>query len=93
MSHDHEHGHEHGHDESGQPASPTHVEATDLSIPDAELSPKGLNRRNFLRGTGLLGAGAAAVFFLVVNQGRLHEPSAASHDRAQEPTNQTVRAV
>jgi aquaporin Z len=40
-----------------------------------------------------LGAGVAAVFFLVVNQGRLHEPSVASRDRAQEQTNQSIRAV
>ena len=29
-----------------------------------------------------LGAGVAAVFFLVVNRERMHEPSVASHDRA-----------
>src|SRR5246500_5531281 len=40
-----------------------------------------------------LGAGIAAVFFLVVNQEKLHELSAASHDRAQERTNQSIRAV
>jgi aquaporin Z len=40
-----------------------------------------------------LGAGIAAVFFLVVNQEKLHELSAASQDRAQEPTNQGIRAV
>ena len=40
-----------------------------------------------------LGAGIAAVFFLVVNQEKLHELSAASHDRAQEQTKQSIRAV
>src|ERR1700747_217825 len=40
-----------------------------------------------------LGAAVAAVFFLVVNQEKLHELSAASHDRAQERTNQSIRAV
>jgi aquaporin Z len=40
-----------------------------------------------------LGAGIAAVFFLVVNQEKPREPSVASHDRAQEQTNQSIRAV
>src|ERR1700720_4797930 len=40
-----------------------------------------------------VGAGVAALFFLVVNQEKPYEPSVASHDRAQEQTNQPVRAV
>ena len=40
-----------------------------------------------------LGAGVAALLFLVVNQEKPHEPSVASDDRAQEQTNQPVRAV
>ena len=40
-----------------------------------------------------VGAGVAALFFLVVNQEKPHEPSVASDDRAQEQTNQPVRAV
>jgi glycerol uptake facilitator-like aquaporin len=34
-----------------------------------------------------LGAGVAAVFFLVVNRERLHEPSIASDESAQDQTN------
>jgi hypothetical protein len=51
------HGHHH-HDLGGQPADVP--EALDLSIPDSELSPADVSRRGFLRGAGLLGAGAAA---------------------------------
>ena len=40
-----------------------------------------------------LGAGVAAVFFRVLNQEKPAEPSVASHDRAQEQTNQSIRAV
>jgi aquaporin Z len=40
-----------------------------------------------------LGAGIAAVFFLVVNQEKLRQASVGSHDRAQEQTNQSIRAV
>ena len=40
-----------------------------------------------------LGAGIAAVLFLVVNQEKLREPSVASDDSAQDQTNQPVRAV
>jgi aquaporin Z len=40
-----------------------------------------------------VGAGVAALVFFAINQEKPHEPSAASHDRAQEQTNQTVRAV
>jgi aquaporin Z len=40
-----------------------------------------------------LGAGVAAAFFLVLNQEKPHEPSVASHDRAQDQTNSSIRAV
>ena len=40
-----------------------------------------------------LGAGAAAGFFLVLNRETPHEPSVASHDRAQDQTNPSIRAV
>jgi aquaporin Z len=40
-----------------------------------------------------LGAGVAAVFFLVLNREKAHEPSGASHDRAQGQTNESIRAV
>jgi glycerol uptake facilitator-like aquaporin len=40
-----------------------------------------------------LGAGVAAVFFLVVNQEKPPELSVASHDRAPDQTNQSIRAV
>src|SRR6202022_2228617 len=40
-----------------------------------------------------LGAAIAAVFFLVVNQEKPYEPSVASHDRAQDQTNQSIRAM
>ncbi|MGE9807950.1 PHP domain-containing protein [Janibacter sp. G1551] len=49
--HDHTHGH--SHDEVVTPA-------TDLSVPDAELPPPDLGRRNFLRAAGVIGAGVAA---------------------------------
>jgi PHP domain/TAT (twin-arginine translocation) pathway signal sequence len=59
MSHDHDHPHRHSHDHGGaEPDSPLHAEAIDLATPDSELSPWALNRRNFLRAAGLLGAGA-----------------------------------
>jgi cytosine/uracil/thiamine/allantoin permease len=40
-----------------------------------------------------LGAGVAAVFFLVLNREKPREPSVASQDRAQDQTNQSIRAV
>ena len=55
------HGHDHSHDlaTGGDDLSP----AMDLSVPDSELSPSDVSRRGFLRGAGLLGAGAAASVF------------------------------
>jgi hypothetical protein len=55
MGHGHHHDHEH-HDHAGGDVPP----ALDLSVPDSELSPADVSRRGFLRGAGLLGAGAAA---------------------------------
>src|ERR1700738_4931059 len=40
-----------------------------------------------------LGAGVAAGFFLLLNREKPHEASAASQDRAQDQTNQSIRAV
>jgi hypothetical protein len=59
MSHGHHHPHGHQH-EHPQDAGTDLPPALDLSIPDAELSPSDVSRRGFLRGAGLLGAGAAA---------------------------------
>src|SRR4051812_11993905 len=55
------HGHDHSHDEFAAGADVP--EALDLSVPDSELSPSDVSRRGFLRGAGLLGAGAAASVF------------------------------
>lgn len=57
-SHDHEHDHEHSHEPAGDLGEGQ--EHLDLSVPDGELPPNKLARRNFLRGAGLLGATAAA---------------------------------
>ncbi|MFF5085178.1 histidinol-phosphatase [Actinoplanes sp. NPDC000266] len=56
MGHGHDHDHDHTHESAGGDIAP----ALDLSIPDSELSPSDVSRRGFLRGAGLLGAGAAA---------------------------------
>ncbi|SNY35022.1 twin-arginine translocation signal domain-containing protein [Paractinoplanes atraurantiacus] len=56
MGHGHDHDHDHTHESAGGDVAP----ALDLSIPDSELSPSDVSRRGFLRGAGLLGAGAAA---------------------------------
>ncbi|MFG1996059.1 twin-arginine translocation signal domain-containing protein [Actinoplanes sp. NPDC048988] len=56
MGHGHDHTHDHTHESAGGDLAP----ALDLSIPDSELSPSDVSRRGFLRGAGLLGAGAAA---------------------------------
>ncbi|XVU26989.1 twin-arginine translocation signal domain-containing protein [Actinoplanes sp. CA-054009] len=56
MGHGHDHDHDHSHESAGGDVAP----ALDLSIPDSELSPSDVSRRGFLRGAGLLGAGAAA---------------------------------
>ncbi len=56
-------GHPHQHNRDSDDAVPaTEPPAwADTSIPDAELSPSGLSRRQMLRAAGLLGAGAAAM--------------------------------
>ncbi|GAA2518068.1 twin-arginine translocation signal domain-containing protein [Winogradskya humida] len=53
------HGHHH-HDHLLDGGAADVAPALDLSIPDSELSPSDVSRRGFLRGAGLLGAGAAA---------------------------------
>ncbi|MGN6607012.1 MAG: PHP domain-containing protein [Jatrophihabitans sp.] len=58
--HDHPHDHPHDHTHEATPSAEAFAEATDLTVPDRELSPSGLARRTFLRSAGLLGAGAAA---------------------------------
>jgi hypothetical protein len=50
------HGHHH-HDDGHTHGVP---EVLDASVPDSELPPSDVSRRGFLRGAGLLGAGAAA---------------------------------
>ncbi|WP_127504927.1 histidinol-phosphatase [Actinoplanes solisilvae] len=72
----HGHDHTHDHDHSGGGDLPP---ALDLSVPDGELSPSDVSRRGFLRGAGLLGAGAAASV--------LASPAAASaHGHEHGPT-------
>lgn len=62
MGHSHSHGdHTHTHDHTHELDGPLEL-ATDLTIPDTELAPHDLGRRNFLRAAGVLGAGAAAGF-------------------------------
>ncbi len=63
----HQHGsHQHHHEDapseglSGGDSSA----ALDISVPDTELSPAALGRRNFLRRAGVIGAGAAAATIL-----------------------------
>ena len=51
-----DHGHPHDHDEP----TPADQRAADLSIPDEDLSPRELSRRDFLRGLGVLGVAAGA---------------------------------
>jgi len=75
------HGHHH-HDLGGQPADVP--EALDLSIPDSELSPADVSRRGFLRGAGLLGAGAAASVLATPGVAHAHDgpedhPSGGDH--------------
>jgi hypothetical protein len=55
------HGHDHSHDDFAAGADVP--AALDLNVPDSELSPSDVSRRGFLRGAGLLGAGAAASVF------------------------------
>jgi hypothetical protein len=58
------HGHDHHHFGEAAAGGNDLPDALDLSIPDGELSPADNSRRTFLRGAGLLGAGAAAASVL-----------------------------
>jgi hypothetical protein len=69
----HGHDHDHTHDAAAGDVPP----ALDLSVPDSELSPPDVSRRGFLRGAGLLGAGAAASVLAT---------PAAAHAHAHGPT-------
>ena len=69
------HGHPHGHRHDHGPADAAHPDL-DLSVPDSELPPHALGRRNFLRAAGVLGAGVAAAS-LVDSTGA---PSAAAQE-------------
>ncbi len=68
MGHGHphgsEHGHTHDHEDHTHDTSPSLPEVTDLTVPDEELSPTSLSRRQMLRNAGLLGAGVAAASVL-----------------------------
>jgi hypothetical protein len=66
------HDHDHSQDTPGAGVPP----ALDLSVPDSELSPSDVSRRGFLRGAGLLGAGAAAsVLATPAAQAHAHGPT------------------
>lgn len=69
--HGHGHGHGHGHSHDGDVALPAWA---DPEVPDTELAPAAVRRRNVLRGAGLLGAGA----FTAAVVGRPQSASAAS---------------
>ncbi|MCP2329203.1 hypothetical protein HDA40_007710 [Hamadaea flava] len=77
----HHHHHDHSHDfavsGSDLPA------ALDLSVPDTELSPSDNSRRTFLRGAGLLGAGAAVggLIGAPAFAGDKHETSAEAYNQ------------
>ncbi|MGH8823210.1 MAG: histidinol-phosphatase [Jiangellaceae bacterium] len=75
------HGYAHPHVHDDQPAPDG---ATDLTVPDGELEPGALSRRQMLRNAGLLGAGAAAASGL----GGTATSAAAP---AQQPTSAGVR--
>jgi hypothetical protein len=72
MGHGHQH-HQHGEYDHGGAAGGV-PEVLDLSVPDAELSPADVSRRGFLRGAGLLGAGAAATAFVAPGAAHAHGP-------------------
>jgi hypothetical protein len=67
MAHDHSHPHGHHHHEPVDPGGQDGggpVSAFDSAVPDSQLSPVELGRRNFLRRAGVIGAGAAAATVL-----------------------------
>jgi hypothetical protein len=62
MGHEHEHGpHTHTHATDDGVELPAWA---DPSVPESDLDPGGISRRNLLRSAGLLGAGAAAMSVL-----------------------------
>nr|MDT0658566.1 histidinol-phosphatase [Micromonospora sp. DSM 115978] len=72
MGHGHQHHHHGDHDHGGSAGDVPEV--LDLSVPDAELAPADVSRRGFLRGAGLLGAGAAATAFAAPGAAHAHGP-------------------
>ena len=64
MNHDHAHGHDHHEHPDISTGDGDIAAVLDGSVPDAELSPNALGRRNFLRRAGVIGAGAAAATVL-----------------------------
>jgi hypothetical protein len=71
-------GHGHHHDHPQEDAGADVPAALDLSIPDGELSPADVSRRGFLRGAGLLGAGAAASVLATPSSAAAGEPQTAT---------------
>lgn len=65
-------GHDHEHENKHEPHTHTHDSAdavelpvwADPSVPESDLDPAGISRRNLLRSAGLLGGGAAAMSVL-----------------------------
>lgn len=57
--HSHDHGHTHGHTHEAAPVDDTTAVAIDTTVPDTELSPTQLSRRNLLRAAGVVGSVAA----------------------------------
>lgn len=80
--HDHHDHHDHSHQHVPvEPEGPLPA-ALDLQVSDAELSPAELNRRSFLRASGVLGAGAAATVF---GAGVAQPAAAAARDASRVP--------
>jgi hypothetical protein len=59
-SHSHSHGHSHGDAHPAPAVDETTAVAVDATVPDRELSPAQLSRRNLLRAAGIMGGAAAA---------------------------------
>ncbi len=81
-SHDHPHEHEHEHGHSHAPIELGIV--GDLDVPDSELHPRDLGRRNFLRAAGLIGAGAATASLVGVS-GAATAAAAEQSETSQRP--------